>query len=105
MGLETERLLQQHFSLLPSKPHLRNGNKAGISDDDAACSVNFGAFIHSGILGCHKMTTTHPWSAMLWASVVRSVDDGHYFTTVSVARNTVSTLHTDVNNQADLTTW
>ena len=41
---------------------------------------------------------THPWSCLLWTSVVLSVAPEHKFTTLAIARNTISNLHRDMNN-------
>ena len=101
-GHATEQQLQQHFALLPSKPHSRNGS-SNCSDDvlHSAASITFGAYVHGGIFGCHKSTTMLPWSCRLWTAIIRSVSPQHKFTSVTIARNTVSTLHSDNHNHAD----
>ena len=98
MGKATERLLQQHFDLLPSKPHARNC----YNSDLVPTSASFGAFVHVGILGCHKLTVSHPWSSMLWTALIRAVDPQHHFTSIALAKNTVSTLHSDMNNHPEV---
>ena len=83
LGRASERLLQQHFELLPSKPHARNSFASSCSHSES-CSINLGAFVHGGILGCHKLTLTHPWSCLLWTTVVRSVSMEHCFTSLTI---------------------
>ena len=101
LGRATEKQLQHHFSLLPFKPHLRNNSFSSNDVASTAASLSFGAFVHGGLFGCHKCTSTHPWSCLLWTSIVRSVMPLHKFTSVALARDTVSTLHSDTNNHKD----
>ena len=98
LGRATEKQLQQHFDLLPTRAHKRNSM---FHDDDApqAASLNMGAFVHGGIIGCHKTVNTHPWSIRLWTSVVKAVQPDHSFTSLSLAKNTISTLHSDLHNR------
>ena len=96
LGSASERLLQQHFELLPYKPHNRFGSNDSFGH--RAASITFGAFVHGGIYGCHKATASHPWSCLLWTAVIRTVDSSQHFTSVALAKNTVSNLHSDLNN-------
>ena len=97
LGWASEMNFQEIFDLLPHKTHNRN---AVTEPDLRAASVHLGAFVHGGVSGLHRCTTSHPWTAVLCASLIKAVDPDLQFSTVALARNTVSTLHSDIHNAA-----
>ena len=101
-GFVTWSELQGWFEVLPEGQLERGGAQAGTDQPIKPAKVFVtGAFSRASFHGIRKGTQSFPWLTCLLCSIVRNIALQHQFTTLSWARNVLTTAHRDSHNDVD----